>query len=196
LKQSIITAAADCRLVVFPTVTTCTDLWIKGKKFTLATLLQDEELAKEFEDGSVAIFRLAPQDYHRYHAPAACTMESVKEIAGNYFTVNPCAVKEDLNVFTENHRCVASFKRPDGKRFAMVFVGALLVGTIKNTNSSAPGDSVKKGEEMGYFQYGGSTVIAIFPKGDVTWDDDLLKNSEQPVETITQMGTHVGKFNQ
>ncbi|KAI9290376.1 phosphatidylserine decarboxylase-domain-containing protein [Umbelopsis sp. AD052] len=194
--DSVITSSADCRLVVFPTVTACTDLWVKGKKFTLATLLQDEALATEFEDASVAIFRLAPQDYHRYHAPASCTMESVKEIAGSYFTVNPCAVKEDLNVFTENHRCVASFRRPDGKRFAMVFVGALLVGTIKNTNTSAPGDSVKKGEEMGYFQYGGSTVIGIFPKGDVTWDDDLLKNSQQPVETIVHMGDHVGKFNQ
>jgi phosphatidylserine decarboxylase len=177
-------------------VTAATELWIKGKKFTLASLLQNEDLAKEYEDGSVAIFRLAPQDYHRYHAPAACTMETVKTIAGTYYTVNPCAVKEDLNVFTENHRCVASFKRPDGKRFAMVFVGALLVGTIENTNTAKPGDSVKKGEEMGYFQYGGSTVIGIFPKGDVTWDDDLLKNSGQPVETIVHMGNHIGKFNQ
>ncbi|GAB5593477.1 hypothetical protein Unana1_08377 [Umbelopsis nana] len=194
--DSIITSSTDCRLVVFPTVTQATELWIKGKKFTLANLLQDEDLAKEFEDGSLAIFRLAPQDYHRYHAPASCTVESMKEIPGTYFTVNPCAVKEELDVFTENHRAVGTFKRNgDGKRFAMVFVGALLVGTIKNTNAANPGDSVKKGDEMGYFQYGGSTVIAVFPKGDITWDDDLLKNSEQPVETIVKMGTHVGKVN-
>lgn len=77
----------------------------------------------------------------------------------------------------------------------MVFVGALLVGTIKNTNAAKPGDSVNKGDEMGYFQYGGSTVIAVFPKGDVTWDDDLLTNSEKPVETIVKMGDHIGKFN-
>jgi phosphatidylserine decarboxylase len=175
-------------------------------------LFQNDELAKDYEDGSVAIFRLAPQDYHRYHAPAACTVETINEIPGTYYTgrseyniyiiaviivltvlcsVNPCAVKEDLNVFTENHRCVATLKHnPDGKKFAMV-----LVGTIVNTNAAKPGDSVQKGEEMGYFQYGGSTVIAVFPKGQVTWDDDLLKNSEQPVETIVKMGDHVGKFN-
>ncbi|CAM0139862.1 unnamed protein product [Umbelopsis sp. WA50703] len=194
--DSIITSAADCRLVVFPTVSKATELWIKGKKFTLGTLFQNDELAKDYEDGSVAIFRLAPQDYHRYHAPAACTVETINEIPGTYYTVNPCAVKEDLNVFTENHRCVATLKHnPDGKKFAMVFVGALLVGTIVNTNAAKPGDSVQKGEEMGYFQYGGSTVIAVFPKGQVTWDDDLLKNSEQPVETIVKMGDHVGKFN-
>lgn len=104
-------------------------------------------------------------------------------------------MKEDLNVFTENHRCVATLKQAEGKKFAMVFVGALLVGTIVNTNAAKPGDSVKKGDEMGCFQYGGSTVIAVFPKGQVTWDDDLLKNSEQPVETIVKMGTHVGRFN-
>ncbi|KAJ2955344.1 hypothetical protein NQZ79_g8647 [Umbelopsis isabellina] len=193
--DSIITSAADCRLVVFPTVSKATEMWIKGKKFTLGSLFKDDELAKDYEDGSVAIFRLAPQDYHRYHAPASCTVETIKEIPGTYYTVNPCAVKEDLNVFTENHRCVATLKQAEGKKFAMVFVGALLVGTIVNTNAAKPGDSVKKGDEMGCFQYGGSTVIAVFPKGQVTWDDDLLKNSEQPVETIVKMGTHVGRFN-
>jgi phosphatidylserine decarboxylase len=121
---------------------------------------------------------------------------STSTLTDAFVAVNPCAIKEKLDVFTENHRCVGSFKRNgDGKRLVMVFVGALLVGTIKNTNAAKPGDSVNKGDEMGYFQYGGSTVIAVFPKGDVTWDDDLLTNSEKPVETIVKMGDHVGKFN-
>lgn len=61
-------------------------MWIKGKKFTLGSLFKDDELAKDYEDGSVAIFRLAPQDYHRYHAPASCTVETIKEIPGTYYT--------------------------------------------------------------------------------------------------------------
>lgn len=79
-------SSADSRLNVFTSIDAATELWIKGKNFTLAHLLQDETLAEELEGGSMAIFRLAPQDYHRFHIPTKGTIQSVTPIAGTYYT--------------------------------------------------------------------------------------------------------------
>ncbi|KAI9030675.1 phosphatidylserine decarboxylase-domain-containing protein [Phycomyces nitens] len=193
--SSIFVSAADSRLGVFSSVETATEFWIKGRKFTLHNFLQDAELANELEGGSMAIFRLAPQDYHRWHAPADGEIESIQTIEGTYYTVNPCVVKEDVNVFTENHRQVLKFKHPEGFNYAVVPIGALLVGSIVLSENTAVGKSLKKGDEMGYFQYGGSTVAVIFPKNSVKWDSDLLKASESSLETKVDMGEHIGRLN-
>ncbi|RQM05740.1 hypothetical protein DH86_00003592, partial [Scytalidium sp. 3C] len=63
--------AADCRVVVYPTVLETKKLWIKGKHFTIEDLIQDKQRAQIWADGAVASFRLSPQDYHRYHSPVS-----------------------------------------------------------------------------------------------------------------------------
>ena len=82
---------ADSRSVVYP-VTDATKYWIKGKEFTVGTLIDDPELAKGYSQ--IAIFRLAPQDYHRFHSPVNAIVGKKKDITGNLYTVNPMAVKE------------------------------------------------------------------------------------------------------
>ncbi|OAD06080.1 hypothetical protein MUCCIDRAFT_155233 [Mucor lusitanicus CBS 277.49] len=191
--HNILVAAADSRLNVFNSVDAATTFWIKGKEFTLSNLLQDDALAEELEGGSLAIFRLAPQDYHRYHTPAKGTVQSIKPIVGTYYTVNPCTVNQDLNVFTDNHRSVITLKSHHGFSFAIVSIGALLVGSIVHTHAEEEKD-LEKGQEMGYFQYGGSTVIAVFPKDTVAWDEDLVANSEKSIETVVTMGERIGTF--
>lgn len=61
-------------------------------------------------------------------------------------------------------------------RIAFVQVGALLVASIRQT--ARPGQTLKRGDEVGYFAYGGSTIVAVFPPGCVEWNEDLLSNSE------------------
>ncbi|CAO3646549.1 unnamed protein product [Mucor hiemalis] len=191
--DNILVSAADSRLNVFTSVDAATQFWIKGKNFTLANLLQNQELAEELEGGSIAIFRLAPQDYHRFHIPAKGTIQDINPISGTYYTVNPCVVNEDLNVFTDNHRSITTVKSHHGFNYAVVSIGALLVGSIVMTNAELDKE-LEKGEEMGFFQYGGSTVIAVFPKDTVQWDDDLKANSEKSVETLVKMGERIGTF--
>ncbi|KAI8076745.1 phosphatidylserine decarboxylase-domain-containing protein [Halteromyces radiatus] len=190
----VLVSAADCRLNVFHHITEATEYWIKGKKFTLANLFQNEDLAKSLDGGSLAIFRLAPQDYHRFHSPTRGTVQSISNIEGTYFTVNPCTVREELDVFTENHRQIIQMKDYKDRPFAVVAVGALLVGSIQLTNAKNEGATLDKGEEMGYFQYGGSTVICVFGKDTVHWDQDLTKNSTLSFETYVRMGERIGTF--
>lgn len=110
-------------------------------------------------------------------------------------SVNPQAVKEDLDVFTANHRAVQYLKeRHTGTTYAFVTIGALLVGSIDYNADKTPFSSVpvNKGDDLGCFQYGGSTVVMVAPQGSVKWDDDLQTNSLNGLETLIQVGTHIG----
>ncbi|TDL27023.1 hypothetical protein BD410DRAFT_879310 [Rickenella mellea] len=197
---SIVVSAADCRLTVWPTWDASRKFWVKGRHFTVSTLLHDPSLVTAIgPDPSLAIFRLAPQDYHRFHIPVTGTVTQITHIPGEYYTVNPQAINERFDVLTANTRTVA---RIDAQLavgtgaetytvpVAVVAVGALLVGSIKW--DCQEGDKLAKGNGFGYFQYGGSTIILVMPKG-VVWDPDLVKNSAGGLETLVKAGERIGQ---
>lgn len=181
---------------------------VKGKNFTLRRLLGSQKLARSFGPApTLAIHRLAPQDYHRFHAPVSGTLTSITHHSGDYYTVNPQAVNERLDVLTANTRAVAILQVPAALTrghgaaqvkertmvvpVAVVAVGALLVGSIKWDKKV--GEEVRKGEGLGHFQYGGSTVVLVFPTG-VVWDEDLVASSERKIEVLVKTGERIGQF--
>eukprot|EP01127_Copromyxa_protea_P009789 TRINITY_DN2328_c0_g1_i2.p1 TRINITY_DN2328_c0_g1~~TRINITY_DN2328_c0_g1_i2.p1 ORF type:complete len:462 (-),score=82.59 TRINITY_DN2328_c0_g1_i2:544-1812(-) len=83
---------ADCRLSVFSSIDSAKELWIKGKGFSLSTLLENPEWEAMFEGCSLVIARLAPQDYHRYHFPVNGTLGDFVHQGHTLYTVNPVAV--------------------------------------------------------------------------------------------------------
>ncbi|KAI6010719.1 phosphatidylserine decarboxylase-domain-containing protein [Pisolithus orientalis] len=158
--------------------------------------------AKQLSGGSLAIFRLAPADYHRFHSPVdGRVLTEHRDIPGEYYTVNPQAVNEpNLDVFTRNKRSVLLLEHEVSKKpIAIVAVGALLVGSIVWTYNN----EIKRGDEVGYFAYGGSTVIAVFPPGLIQFDEDLVLNStgksvaangQGSIETLVKVGYSLGKM--
>lgn len=125
----VTSSVADCRMTAFPTIDLSTKYWIKGTGFTLEHLLQDADLARYFDGGSIVIARLAPQDYHRWHSPVTGTIDSIKQIDGTYYTVNPQAINQqgNLNVFCENRRDVAVINRDaTGNKVVVVAVSQSL----------------------------------------------------------------------
>lgn len=171
---------------------TYTERRVKGHDFDIPHLLNvspNSSTAKQFTKHgppSVAIFRLAPQDYHRFHSPVDATVVETVSISGEYYTVNPQVVNQDgFEVFTANVREVLYMTHTQtGLPVAFVAVGALLVGSIKWTGGARKGEEVKRGDEVGsvfsfasspsrylsacrYFAYGGSTIVAVFAKGVV-----------------------------
>lgn len=163
--------------------------------------MQDAELTAALgETPCLAVWRLAPQDYHRFHSPVSATVRSIKHIPGEYYTVNPQAINEDLDVFTANTRSIAVL---DAKLsadatvtvpVAFVAVGALLVGSI--AWEKKPGEAILRGENLGFFAYGGSTVIAVFPKrANIIWDEDLIHASESEIEVLLRAGEKIGTAN-
>ncbi|KAF9290285.1 hypothetical protein BGZ88_007385 [Linnemannia elongata] len=211
-NPNIIVSSADCRLCVFESIHAATKVWVKGKSFSLQNLLRNPVLASQFEGGSIALFRLAPQDYHRFHSPVkGVVLEEAVKIGGGYATVNPMAVNnEDVDVFTENVRKVTVIgldpvvdeeggviegggdsKGEDGReevveKCVFVSIGALL-------GAKSAGTRLEKGDELGYFAYGGSTCILLFQPGSVRFDEDLVATSLKGLETLVKMGERIGE---
>jgi phosphatidylserine decarboxylase len=198
-SRDVTSSPADCRLTAFPTIELATQFWVKGANFTMERLFQDAEVAKRFDGGSMVIARLAPQDYHRWHSPVDGRVVSVRDIPGAYYTVNPQAINEPgtMNVYCENKRSVMIVERAvDGAPVAIVAVGAMLVGSIVYQDGcERPGTEVKRGQCLGGFYYGGSTVLVFYPPGAVVIDEDLVKWSTDPsgpCETYMKVGWRVG----
>ncbi|EOX98867.1 Phosphatidylserine decarboxylase 2 isoform 1 [Theobroma cacao] len=189
--DDVAVCAADSRLMAFKSVQDSLRLWIKGRKFSIQGLLGKETCSSAFIDGTLVIFRLAPQDYHRFHFPVSGTVEQFVNIPGSLYTVNPIAVNSKYcNVFTENKRVVSIISTAEFGKVAFVAIGATMVGSI--TFVKKEGDVVKKGDEFGYFSFGGSTVICVFEKDAIKVDDDLLANSGRSLETLVSVGMTLG----
>lgn len=188
----VIVSPADCRSVVFNTIDSAQAIWVKGREFTVERLLGDAypEDAKRYHGGSLGIFRLAPQDYHRFHIPVDGVMDEPKLIEGEYYTVNPMAIRSALDVYGENVRVICPIDSVTHGRVMVICVGAMMVGSTVITRKK--GDQVKRAEELGYFKFGGSTLLVLFEPGQMKYDDDLVDNSNSALETLIRVGMSIG----
>lgn len=184
----IIVSPADCRSVVFNKMDDATQIWVKGRDYSVEKLLGDAYPldAKRYKNGALGIFRLAPQDYHRFHIPVDGVLATPKLIEGEYYTVNPMAIRSALDVYGENVRVVVPIDSVAHGRVMFICIGAMMVGSTVITRK--PGQKVKRAEELGYFKFGGSTILLLFETGAMNFDDDLVKNSTGAVETLV---THI-----
>jgi len=161
---------------------------IKNSVYTIEDLLQDAQLANDFMNGLCLIFRLSPDDYHRYFYIDDGTVLSRKRISGVLHTVKP--ISQEYKVFSRNAR---EYEVMQTKHFGKVIqmeVGALFVGRI--TNHMA-GNTFSRGDEKGMFEFGGSTVIMLFGKDAIELDDAIFENTAQNKETIVRMGCKIGE---
>ncbi|KAL8659949.1 MAG: hypothetical protein Q9226_000171 [Calogaya cf. arnoldii] len=188
----IIVSPADSRSVVFNTMDDATTIWVKGRDFTVERLLGDAypEDAKRYKNGALGIFRLAPQDYHRFHIPVDGILGKPKLIEGDYYTVNPMAIRSALDVYGENVRYVVPIDSVAHGRVIVVCVGAMMVGSTIITRKE--GERVGRAQELGYFQFGGSTLLLLFEPGRMVFDEDMTDNSSGAVETLVRVGMSIG----
>ncbi|KAM7478937.1 hypothetical protein LguiA_027150 [Lonicera macranthoides] len=190
-RDDVAVCAADSRLMAFNSAENSLRFWIKGRKFSIQGLLGKEACSNAFIGGTLVIFRLAPQDYHRFHSPVSGTIEQFVDIPGCLYTVNPIAVNSKYcNVFTENKRTVSVISTADFGKVAFVAIGATMVGSITFTKKE--GEYIQKGDELGYFSFGGSTVICVFEKDTIEIDEDLLANSARSLESLVAVGMKLG----
>lgn len=183
LNDDVIVSPADGRVLVFPKLDEDIYVPVKGFPFSIKTLLPDSY--ERFIGGALAIVRLCPADYHRYHFPCDGQITQSQDINGDLHSVNPIALGSGPDVFGDNKRTITMI---DTERFGQVCfieVGAFGVGSIVNTKTSG---AVKKMDEKGYFKFGGSTVVLVFEKDTVTFSQDLITNSENRKETLVKVG--------
>ena len=177
----------DSKLTVLPITPECR-FTLKHTEYTVASLLKNETLAAQYIGGQVLIFRLAVDDYHRYcYAAEGDKGENIR-IPGVFHTVNPIA-NDHFPIYKENTREYSILSTREFGQILMMEVGALMVGRIVNHHGPA---HVLRGQEKGYFQFGGSTVVLLLKAGAAKIDEDILKNSREGVETIVRFGERIG----
>ncbi|NSY38235.1 archaetidylserine decarboxylase [Leisingera sp. ANG59] len=178
-----IVSPADGRVLVFPELAEDVFVPVKGYPMSVRTMLPG--IAERFIGGALAIVRLCPADYHRYHFPAAGRITAAQDIPGALHSVNPIALGAGPDVFGENKRTWTLIETENLGSYCFVEVGAFGVGSIINTRTSG---AVQKMDEKGYFKFGGSTVVVVFEPGKVRFADDLAANSAKGRETLVKVG--------
>ncbi len=165
---------------------------IKNTMYTLYDLLEDNELAGQFRDGTALVFRLTPADYHRYCYAANGKVLQHKKIKGRLHCVRPIALRT-VPVFAQNSREYQVLETESFGTVIQMEIGALLVGKIKNDRLSSKYSYVSRGEEKGYFEFGGSTIIMLFKKNKICMNENLYKRQNSDEEIPVHMGEFVAR---
>lgn len=177
---------ADGRHLVLPDIAACGDFFIKGTRFDLRALLRDDALAERFARGGMLISRLCPVDYHRFHFPFGGVPGQARAVNGPLYSVSPIALRKRPSILWENKREITLLRTPAIGDVLLLEVGATCVGSIVQTYT--PDAAVTKGDEKGYFRFGGSCFITIFEPGRVRFADDLVEHSAAGREVYAKMG--------
>jgi phosphatidylserine decarboxylase len=181
---------ADGRHLVFPDAAAAEGIYVKGQRLPVAELLDDPALAGRFEGCGMLISRLCPSDYHRFHFPVDGVPGEARPVGGWLYSVNPVALRRNLRYLVENRRMITVIESPTWGATAMIEIGATNVGSIRQ--GFIPGQPVRKGDEKGFFAFGGSCVITLFAPGRMRFDADLVEQSARQVETYARMGGRLG----
>jgi len=185
--SNIVVSPADGKIFAYADISS-QNFIVKGYKFDTKEFLNDEVLAEKYKNGSLIIIRVCPTDYHRFHFPLSGEVSTLTKIEGDYYSVNPIALREIIEVFCLNKREYVSILTREFGDVVMAEVGATMVGSIIQSYKR---DIAVKGKEKGYFKFGGSTVVLLFEKGKIIIDDDLLSNTQSNLETEVKMGVRI-----
>lgn len=183
--DSILVASGDTEInFIESNLTLKTTLPVKTREINVSELLNHSKYAKNFVGGTALSCVLMPTNYHRYHAPVSGMLLEGMDVPGIYNGImdgehwfNEGNIGEsdtNFSIFEDFHRAYFIIQTKDYGCVAMVPVGLNTISAIHpsvvNHHSSyvAPGDKpvpVKKGQELGYFAYGGSLNILLFEPG-------------------------------
>lgn len=187
MTPSALISPCDCLMSAY-TVTPGCRFRVKGAEYTLATLLNDEQLAREYGGGLCIIFRLMPDNYHRYIYPDWGSKGGNTFIQGKLHTVRPVA-QGKYSVYATNSREYTTLHTRNFGDVVFMEVGALMVGRICNHHGA---HTFARGEEKGYFEYGGSTIIMLLKKGVARLDREYQHCINNGRETEVKLGMRIG----
>ena len=189
--EDVAVMPADGRYLFYERLQTHQSLHVKGKQFHLEDLLQNAELAKRYMNGTLVMARLCPSDYHRFHFPFDCLPGATQLINGYWQSVNPLAVRHNLQTFSQNKRTLCRLQTSQFEEVLFMEIGAFNVGSIQQTYQ--PNHFQLKGSEKGYFEFGGSALILLFQENTIQLDTDLLEATAQGLEMRCLLGQRLGQ---
>lgn len=162
---------------------------VKSSKFGIEDLVKNRKLAKEYEDGICLVFRLCVNHYHRYIYLDSGTKSENVFIPGVLHTVRPIALRSEP-IFVENAREYTVLHTEHFGDIVQMEVGAMLVGRIQNLHEHA---TIQRGQEKGYFEYGGSTIILLVKQDQVHVPKKFYDATDKGIEIPVKLGERLNK---
>lgn len=179
-------APCEGRYLGFERLARHQELPVKGVWLPVSPLLEKEEWTDVFAGGPGYIARLCPVDYHRFHFPDEGKVIAQYRATGPLESVNPKALKTNPQILFTNERSIQILETKNFGKLAYIAVGAICVGRIEYSHQSL---EFKRGEENGYFLFGGSTVVVLGEPGKWRIDSDILEKSAEGVESYIKLGS-------
>ncbi|RLG14679.1 MAG: phosphatidylserine decarboxylase [Candidatus Nanohalarchaeota archaeon] len=182
---------ADSKVLAFENTDINYVFQVKNDTFALSKLLNKFVPAEDYEGGSYCIFRLTPKDYHRFHFIDNGKVIKTKALKGKLYSVTPISLEKTKKLYIKSKKHLTLFESKNFGRVVCVEVGASCIGSIVQTHNNEM--NAFKGNEKGYFQFGGSAVLLFFMKNKIQLAEDLLKNTSKGYETEVKVGEFLGK---
>lgn len=187
-EPSHLIAPCDGMVMAYP-ISLRTKIFVKHSCYTVGSMLRNERLAASYVGGCCIVLRLSVDNYHRYCYVDTAVKGRDRFLPGYLHTVNP-VILDHVKIYKENARSYCVLDTKNFGKVVQMEVGAMCVGRIRNYHREAV---VRRGQEKGRFEFGGSTVVLFFQRDEVAVDDDILKNSAQGIETKVKLGERIGK---
>lgn len=179
-------APADSKLSIYP-IKENLRVNIKDSDYTLNEMVENNIDLAEFSNGFCLVFRLSANDYHRYcYVDSGSLIDSYK-VKGKLHTVQ--SISEDYEIYKKNSRVVSILDTKNFSKLIQIEVGAMAVGRIINH----PLQTFKKGEEKGFFELNGSTIVILVKDNIIKIDDDILDHNEKSIETKVRYGEGIAQ---
>jgi len=186
--NTVLISPADGRVSVYD-INDDSTFFIKDSYYTVESLTHSKKAAEHFKGGKCVIIRLCVDNYHKYCYIDNGFKSRNKFIPGILHTVNPITY-DHCDIYKENSRECSILHTENFGKVMQIEVGALMVGKIVNYDQIA---CIKKGDEKGRFEFGGSTIVLLLQKDAVEIDEDLIQNTIDGFETAVKMGERIGK---
>lgn len=182
---NVLGSPCDAKVSYYP-ITDDLIINVKDTPYSLDDLLLSPYLSDTFQGGSCLVFRLTVDDYHHFHYIDDGVAEKERHIQGVFHTVNPIA-NDYYPIYKRNTREYTVLHTKHFDDVVMMEVGALMVGKIVNEDKR----QFYRGEEKGYFEFGGSTIILLFKKDILKIDEDIIAHSKNHDEVKVKLGEQI-----
>lgn len=189
-EKNILISPCEGKILAYENIDIKMLIQIKGMTYSLAELIGHDSIATDYAEGSCLIVRLSPANYHRFHFVDQGTCSPTTKIKGFYYSVNPTSINRINKLFCSNKREWSILNSENFGEILYVEVGATFVGSIIQTYNH--NKTVKKGDEKGYFKFGGSTVILFLKKDVFKIDEDIIEQTAKGMECSVRMGERIG----
>ena len=172
-KKVIVSACESAPLKISSNVQKTNEFWIKGQPYSLEHML-DGNHVDYYVGGTVYQAYLSAENYHRWHAPIDGTIVDIKNIDGTYYSeaasegFDPAGPNNSQGYLAQVAARALIFIESGDPKLGMVCVMPIGMAEVSSCLITVKkGDKVKKGEQIGYFQFGGSTHCVLFQKGAI-----------------------------